>query len=308
MDATDDAVLLGASLRLVVLPVLGRDGRDPVARTAYRSRASHRRNCPVCSPLRRAGQAIDRRTSSSSIKRAFSRRATSLALATIRGSIPSSRSADGKLHKLRVETYGGASWLTEFSVLAGVSTFSFGGMRPFVQSLMQGKVQDTVPGMLARCGYRNTLYFPMNKDFVSSGRFLPVHRICAKSWIARPRVRLRYNERDRFYYDNVLANLDKHFKDQRTPAFNFIITAATHLPYVASFMPEINVPGGGPSPQMHEYLRRVGMAKMDYDYFRAEARARAFRGAVPHRAVRRSSTDRHSPVSRLRRQRRQLRT
>ena len=40
-----------------------------------------------------------------------------------KGLDPFFRSADGKLHKLRVETYGGASWLTEFSVLAGVSTF-----------------------------------------------------------------------------------------------------------------------------------------------------------------------------------------
>jgi phosphoglycerol transferase MdoB-like AlkP superfamily enzyme len=182
---------------------------------------------------------------------------------------PFYRSADGKLHKLRVETYGGASWLTEFSVLAGVSTFSFGGMRPFVQSLMSGKVHDSVPETLARCGYRNTLYYPMDKDFVSSGKFYTAigfgEILDRKAQGAR-----RYNERDRFYYDNVLANLDRRLKESRAPIFNFIVTAATHLPYGPPFMPEINVPGGGPSPQMHEYLRRVGLAKMDYDYFRAE--------------------------------------
>ncbi|MEQ1714621.1 MAG: hypothetical protein ABL907_01330 [Hyphomicrobium sp.] len=71
---------------------------------------------------------------------------------------PFFKSFDGKLHKLRVETYGGASWLTEFSVLAGVSTYSFGGMRTFVQSLMQGKIHDTLPEALSRCGYRNAVF------------------------------------------------------------------------------------------------------------------------------------------------------
>lgn len=179
------------------------------------------------------------------------------------------RSHDGKLHKLRVETYGGASWLTEFSVLAGVSTFSFGGMRPFVQSLMQGKIRDTVSETLARCGYRNTLYFPMDRNFVSSGRF---YKSIGFDEILDRKAQgaTRYNQRDRFYYDNVLAGLTRHFKQQQAPVFNFVITSATHLPYAPPFMPEINVPGGGPSPQIHEYLRRVGLAKMDYDYFRAE--------------------------------------
>jgi phosphoglycerol transferase MdoB-like AlkP superfamily enzyme len=186
-----------------------------------------------------------------------------------RGLDPFFRSQDGQLHKLRVETYGGASWLTEFSVLAGVSTLSFGGMRPFVQQLMQGKVRDTVPETLARCGYRNTLYFPMDKDFVSSGKF---YKSIAFDEILDRKAQgaARYNQRDRFYYDNVLAGLARHFKQQRGPAFNFVITAATHLPYTPAFMPEIGVSGGGPGAQMHEYLRRVGIAKMDYGYFRAE--------------------------------------
>ncbi|HEX2841842.1 sulfatase-like hydrolase/transferase [Hyphomicrobium sp.] len=182
---------------------------------------------------------------------------------------PFFRSSDGQLHKLRVETYGGASWLTEFSVLAGVSTLSFGGMRPFVQSLMQGKVHDTVPETLARCGYRNTLYYPMNKDFVSSAKFYQAIGF-GEILDRKAQGATRYNERDRFYYDNALANMERHFKGSQAPIFNFIITAATHLPYEPTFMPEIDVPGGGPTPEMHEYLRRVGLAKRDYDYFRVQ--------------------------------------
>src|SRR5258708_4188451 len=64
-------------------------------------------------------------------------------------------SHDGKEHRLRVETYGGASLLTEFAVLTGLSTQSFGGKSPFVQPPMAGKLRHTLPATLSRCGYPN---------------------------------------------------------------------------------------------------------------------------------------------------------
>ena len=70
-------------------------------------------------------------------------------------------SYDGPLRKLRVETFGGGSWLTEFSVLTGLSSYSFGGMRQFVQQIMAGKVRDTLPQALSRCGYRNVVFYPI---------------------------------------------------------------------------------------------------------------------------------------------------
>ena len=73
---------------------------------------------------------------------------------------PFFRSDDKQLHALRVETYGGASWLTEFSLLAGVSTHSFGGMRQFVQTFTQSKLKDTLPQALQRCNYRNVVFYP----------------------------------------------------------------------------------------------------------------------------------------------------
>jgi phosphoglycerol transferase MdoB-like AlkP superfamily enzyme len=188
---------------------------------------------------------------------------------------PFFNSFDGKLHKLRVETYGGASWLTEFSVLAGVSTYSFGGMRTFVQSLMQGRIHDTLPQALTRCGYRNTVFYPVPKDFVGNGRFYAA--------VGMPEIldykaqgAKRYNERDKFYYNNVLNHLDKHIAAASTPSFSFIITSATHLPYGFTYEPEMKVSGGAPGtePEMHEYLRRLSLAKLDYDEFRTALQTR----------------------------------
>ncbi|MCB1505395.1 MAG: sulfatase [Hyphomicrobiaceae bacterium] len=188
---------------------------------------------------------------------------------------PLFRSGDGSVRKLRTETFGGASWLTEFSVLAGVSTYSFGGMRTFVQSMMQGKVKDSVPQELARCGYQNVMFYPVPKHFVSSGKFY--------ASIGFPEINdfkaqgsTRYNERDRFYYGNVLNRMDKHFANSRAPLFTFVLTSATHLPYTQPHSPEENVPGGleGTDPEMHEYLRRLSLARIDLEWFRSELKSR----------------------------------
>ena len=59
-------------------------------------------------------------------------------------------SDDGRLHRLRVETYGGGSWVTEFALLTGISTKAFGDMRMFVQVLMEGRLKETLPQALAK--------------------------------------------------------------------------------------------------------------------------------------------------------------
>ena len=183
---------------------------------------------------------------------------------------PFFRSFDGRVHKLRVETYGGASWLTEFSVLAGVSSYSFGGMRPFVQSLMQGKVHDAVPQVLARCGYHNSVFYPVPKAFVSNGRFYATVGM-PEIFDYRAQGAKRFDERDQFYYANALNDIGRHVASSNNPLFTFIITSATHLPYNNTYEPDVHVSGGGPGtdPEMNEYLRRLGLAHIDYDEFRA---------------------------------------
>ncbi|MGH6816436.1 MAG: sulfatase-like hydrolase/transferase [Hyphomicrobiaceae bacterium] len=184
---------------------------------------------------------------------------------------PFFRSFDGTVHKLRVETYGGASWLTEFSLLTGLSTYSFGNMRLFAQSTMAGKVRDTLPQALARCGYRNVMFYPMIRNFVSNGRFyntIGLHRM----FDAKDQGAKRVNERDRFFYTNALAEMERHFETSPQPLFTFIMTMAAHGPYWYTYQPETDVPGGAPGTHrdMHEYLRRLAMARLDYDFFHAE--------------------------------------
>ena len=214
------------------------------------------------------------------------------------------QSYDGKLNKLRVETYGGASWLTEFSLLTGLSTQSFGGMRQFVQHVMAGKVGDTLPQALTRCGYRNVLLYPMLRYFLGSAKFFAAAGM-SEIIDARDQGAKRANERDQFYYTNALGEIARHVAASRQPLFLYVQTMAAHGAYSYTYMPEVSVPGGGPGtpPEVHEYLRRLGMARMDYAFLRDELVRRFPARAVPDRALRRPPADRDAVASGLRRRR-----
>ena len=148
---------------------------------------------------------------------------------------------------MRVETYGGASWLTEFSLLAGVSTHSFGGMRQFVQTFTQNKLKDTLPQALERCGYRNVVFYPMMRNFVSNDKFytsIGLREIFDMKSQGAPSAQ----ERDRFYYENSMAEMDRHLKASRKPMFMFIQTMSAHWPYDYAFSQRWTCPAADLAP------------------------------------------------------------
>lgn len=180
-------------------------------------------------------------------------------------------SEDKALHKLRVETYGGASWLTEFSVLTGLSTYHFGGMRPFVQPVMAGKLHDALPQVLELCGYRNVLVYPMLRNFVSNGAFYDSIGITSVL-DAEAQGAVAPNELDRFYYKSALDEMARHFAVSGSPLFVYVQTQSTHGRYDFTYRADLKVPGGGAGtdPEVSEYLRRLAISQMDYKFLRDE--------------------------------------
>jgi phosphoglycerol transferase MdoB-like AlkP superfamily enzyme len=184
-------------------------------------------------------------------------------------------SDDDQLHRLRVETYGGGSWVTEFALLTGISTKAFGDMRMFVQVLMEGRLNETLPQALANCGYRTLMLFPMSNGFLRLDRFY--HSIGFSEILDQDAQNAPTNrERDRFYFQNALDVMDRHLKSSEQPLFVYIQTMASHGPYDRAYMPQENVPGGGPgtSGEMNEYLRRAGMAMRDGNFLMDEIKRR----------------------------------
>jgi hypothetical protein len=181
------------------------------------------------------------------------------------------RSHDGKIHKLRVETYGGASWLTEFSAMTGLSTHSFGSMRPFVQAMMAGNVKATLPETLRECGYHGSVFYPAQRTFGSSELFYK--SIGMSDFFDMHDQRApTIQERDHFYYENAMSYMSRHFQKSSQPLFTFILTMSGHQPYKSPYMPEFVASTEPPhlDPEMNEWLRRVAMVNADYASFKAE--------------------------------------
>jgi Sulfatase len=192
-----------------------------------------------------------------------------------RSVMPFFRSHDGEVHKLRVETFGGASWLTEFSVLAGVSTYSFGSMRQFVQAFIEGKIRETIPQVMETCGYRNVLFYPMMTNFVSNARFYQSIGL-NEIFDMKKQGAQSQAERDRFYYANALDEMGKHFTATDKPLFTFIQTMSGHWPYDYKQFPEVEAAGAGPgaSQEVDEYIRRISIAAGDYAWLKSELKRR----------------------------------
>ncbi len=72
---------------------------------------------------------------------------------------------------LNVDIYGGGSWQTEFSLLTGLSSASFGPDAYFIFNKGAGRFQHSLPSALAAVGYRTTLASSCRRAFLGYDHF-----------------------------------------------------------------------------------------------------------------------------------------
>ena len=180
------------------------------------------------------------------------------------------RSEDGIIHKLGVETFGGGTWLTEFNVLSGLSTWPLGNVRTYVGRLLQGRIKHALPSYLKACGYDTLAIYPAQGDFVNSRVFY--QSLGFDAFFDARDMGAASQERDQFYYDHALAQMRAHFAKSGRPLFIFIITSATHFPYDVRLSPNDDIEGGGEgnTPEFNEFLRRLALGQKDHAAFRQE--------------------------------------
>src|SRR5207302_6681357 len=81
------------------------------------------------------------------------------------------KSWDGRQRTFLAESNGGPSWFTEYNVLAGLSSRSFGRFAYFVTRIATGRVERGLPLALRRCGYRTFSLYPALGAFMSARGF-----------------------------------------------------------------------------------------------------------------------------------------
>src|ERR1700712_4391633 len=174
-------------------------------------------------------------------------------------------SFDGKERRFLTESNGGPSWFTEYNVLAGLSSRSFGRFSYFVTRIASGRVQRGLPLALRRCGYSTTSLYPAHGGFMSARGFQTTTGI-QRFYDARD-LGARDVEPDSFFYDKALNLMSQ--EAPTTPLFMFVYLAANHFPWETKFRPDLmpswHKPGN--EPLVDEYLRRQAMSAGDYGAF-----------------------------------------
>jgi len=175
------------------------------------------------------------------------------------------KSFDGKSRKFLAESNGGASWLAEYNVLAGLSSRSFGRFSYFVTRIASGRVQRGLPLSLRRCGYETISLYPAFGAFMSAGSFHTTTGI--EHFYDAHDLGAKHIEPDSFFYDSALKLMAE--RPAAKPFFMFVYLAANHFPWVTRFRPDLTPSwrATGNSPVVDEYLRRQAMSVADYAGF-----------------------------------------
>lgn len=185
----------------------------------------------------------------------------------------------GPAAPLSVETFGGGTWITNLSLMTGLSSMDFGWRSPYLTVTLENHLRGALPEALARCGYRTAAIMPLNDTFVNEGPFLRsigFDTVLDIEDIGAP----SYHMRDDFYFHAAEAFIAKHRREDGRPLFLEIQTMYPHSPYGERFDPGVTVPGEpfGVAGEAAEYLRRMTVARGDFQRFlesrAAEAQAR----------------------------------
>jgi hypothetical protein len=175
------------------------------------------------------------------------------------------QSFDGKTRSLLVESSGGPTWYTEYNVLTGLSSRSYGPLQYFVTRVAAGRVQRGLPHALRHCGYRTFTLYPAHNAFLSARRFQSgtgVQKLIDASQMGMGDV-----EPDRFFYNRAADLIGRERGDK--PLFVFVYTVANHFPWDSAYRPDLTPDWRplGNAPEVEEYVRRQSMSAGDYHDF-----------------------------------------
>jgi hypothetical protein len=175
------------------------------------------------------------------------------------------KSFDGKERKFIAESSGGPSWFTEYNVLAGLSSRSFGRFSYFVTRLASGRVERGLPLALRRCGYSTLSLYPARGAFMSARGFQTTTGI--QRFLDARDLGAKDVEPDSFFYGKALQLISE--QPANTPLFTFVYLAANHFPWETRFRPDLTPSWRklGNEPVVDEYLRRQAMSAADYSAF-----------------------------------------
>ena len=177
------------------------------------------------------------------------------------------KSFDGKERHFIVEGNGGPSWFTEYNVLAGLSSRSFGRFSYFVTRIAAGRVERGLPKALKRCGYRTFSFYPAPGAFMGARSFQATTGV--QRFYDQDALGTKDIEPDRFYFDAAAKMIAR--ERGNGPMFMYVYLGFNHFPWDSIWRPELTPDWKplGNQPLIEEYVRRQMLSAQDYSAFLA---------------------------------------
>ena len=146
----------------------------------------------------------------------------------------------GRLH---VEIFGGGSWQTEFSLLTGLASRSFGADAYFLFQRGVGRFGHSLPSVLKALGYRTMLAAGCERTFVNYDAFYQSIGVDARSFtedFAQPFNRTRFDETnsDAMFLAAAYRALDDSIARDPAPRFMMLLTNYNHGPHDRRTVPQ----------------------------------------------------------------------
>lgn len=189
----------------------------------------------------------------------------------------------GRLH---VDIYGGGSWQTEFSLLTGLSSASFGPDAYFLFKKGVGRFRHSLPGELAGLGYQTMLATSCRREFMNYDAFyagLGVEERVFSDEFPPPfdLAAFEISNSDAAFFEATRGALERSIDRDPTPRFVMALTNFNHGPHETRLVP----PGryeaerqfalaALPDGNYGEYYARLAETAESYAAFKAALKAR----------------------------------
>jgi hypothetical protein len=194
--------------------------------------------------------------------------------------------ADGCYGSLNVDIFGGGSWQSEFSLLTGLSSASFGSNAYYLFKRGVGRFHHSLPLWLASLGYSTALASSCRRNFLNYDAFYRAIGINDRMFtddFPAPfdASKFEATHSDEMFLEATIATHMKRIAEYAAPRFLFALTNFNHGPHSRRLV----APGhfeserafayaSNPDPSYAEYYARLAETAATWSRLKADLAAR----------------------------------
>ncbi|QAU49403.1 hypothetical protein EAS56_08855 [Bradyrhizobium guangzhouense] len=143
---------------------------------------------------------------------------------------------------LNVDIFGGGSWQSEFSLLTGLSSASFGSSAYYLFQKGAGRFHSSLPRSLASIGYNTMLISSCRRGFLSYDKFYGSIGVDERIFVDElpppfDARRFEATNSDAVFLDAVIDAHIKGIADDPAPRFLYALTNFNHGPHTRQLVP-----------------------------------------------------------------------